>query len=67
MMILMSFVEFKRKCPSVTRTNFLTYEGTLKAIREYKRAKEIVLTACNKQYQTKAWIYFKRERKLVSP
>ena len=32
-------------------------EGVLKAIREYQRAKEIVLIACSKHYQTKAWRY----------
>ena len=60
----MSVVEFKRKCPVITRTNLLMYEWVLKAIRKYLRANEIVLTDCSKQYQTKAWL--KREIKLFN-
>ena len=39
----MSFVEFKIECPAIAKTNFPTYEEVLKALREYQRAKEIVL------------------------
>ena len=65
----MSFGEDKRKCQVITNTNLLMYEGVLKALSEYQRAKEIVLTDCSKQYQTKAWIDFllKKEIKLFSP
>ena len=42
---LMLFGEFKRKCPAfVKKTCFLMYEGVLKAIREYQKVKEIILT-----------------------
>ena len=40
----MSFLEFKRKYPTITKTNVLMYEGVLKAIREYQKVKEIILT-----------------------
>ena len=30
----MSFAEFKRKYPAITKTNFLMYEGALKVLRE---------------------------------
>ena len=44
------------------------YEGVLKALREYQRAKEVVLIGCTKTHQPKARLYIaKREIKLLSP
>ena len=40
------------------------YEGVLKAIREYQKAKNIVLIDCSKQYQTKAWLYIEKGNKI---
>ena len=62
----MSFVEFKGKYPTITKTNFLMYEGLLKALidtRELK--KEIVLIDCTKRYQAKAWLYTEKRNKTV--
>lgn len=58
----MSFVEFKRKYPTITKTNFLMNEGVLKA-RGLK--KETVLIDCTTQYQTTAWLYTEKGNKTV--
>ena len=61
----LSFVKFRRKCPAITKTNSLMYEGVLKAIIQCQRAKAIALIDCSKQYQTKAWLYIEKGNKPV--
>ena len=53
----MSFLEFKRKYPTITKTNVLMYEGVLKALIDTRGLeKETVVIDCTKQYQAKAWL-----------
>lgn len=62
----MSFVEFKRKYPTITKTNVLMYEGVLKALIDTRGLKkETVLIDCTKQYQAKAWLYTEKGNKTV--
>ena len=61
-----SFRQLKRKCPAITKTNFLMYKGVLKGIREYQRAKEIVLIDCSKHIKQKHGFILKREIILFS-
>ena len=41
------------------------YEGALKALTEYKRAKEIVLIDCTEQYQPKQYLHIEKGNKTV--
>ena len=36
------FDDFKRKCPNLTRTSALLYEGAIKAVRDYLSVEKIV-------------------------
>ena len=49
----MCFEEFKRKFPNVTRTSSLLCEGVIKAVREYLRAKTVVLADYKSGFKTK--------------
>ena len=57
--------EFKRNVPNVTRTSSLLYEGVIKAVREYLRAKKIALADYKSGFKTKAWFYIERGNKSV--
>ena len=47
----------QKKMSNNYKNKLLRYERVLKALRENRRAKQIVLIDRIKQYQTKAWLY----------
>ena len=62
---LMTFNEFKVKYPCVNTTNFLTFEGILKAIKQYQQKCNIQLTSVFQVGDSKIWVCLRKGNKYI--
>ena len=62
---LMNFQEFQLNYPNVRRTNFLMYEGILKAIKVYKEKQSIRFSNTYKIQENKLWFLIAKGNKKI--
>ena len=61
----MTFSEFKEKYPNLNKTNFLMFEGILKAIKQFLEKCKLQLTSGYKESDSKMWICLKKGNKFI--
>jgi hypothetical protein len=61
----MLFAEFQRRYPTVEHTNYLSYEGIIRAIKQYQTKLSLISIDKYKILNTKVWFLIKKGNKCI--